>query len=279
MPNSQIPESSGASGCPLRAGMERHVWPSGNGDGIVTKVSSDAIFGPQGLGLGNTVWSTIISWLARNGIQEQTGSNPDETNIENCVKGWGQGPYSSRVFDVANGFDEEQLGRLIAHLEGIARELAVPDQRITGDVLGVFVSTQDPKPYSTWDGMREAKSVRDRVGARFRGHIQWQGFVTLCGQVDRNGVTHVTSETLRAFFTSEEPFFQQVVDRRRRLRDGALSPGDRSGVLADAPPHVDLEATDRAYMKNKSGLWMILKIGRYMLFSRRSSLGPLPGTA
>ncbi len=258
--------------------MERHVWPSGNEEGVVTKTSSDAIFGPKGLGLGNTFWTTIISWLARNGIQEQTRSNPDETSIENCVKGWGQGPYSSRVFDVASGVDEEQLDRLVAHLQGIAGELGVPDQRFTDDVFAAFVSTQDPKPYSTWDGMREAKSFHDRVGARFRGHIQWQGFVTLCGQVDRNGVKHVTPELLRAFFNSEEPFFQRIVDRRRHLRDGTLSPGDKSGVLADAPSHVDLEATDRAYNKNKSGLWMILKISRYMLFSRRSRLGPLPET-
>ena len=76
-----------AGGCPLKAGMERHVWPAGNDEAIVTKTSSDAIFGPKGLGFGNTFWTTIISWLARNGISEQTKSNSNETNIANCVKG------------------------------------------------------------------------------------------------------------------------------------------------------------------------------------------------
>ncbi len=258
--------------------MERHVWPAGNEEAIVTKTSSDTIFGPKGLGFGNTFWTTIVSWLARNGIQEQTGSNPDETNIANCVKGWGQGPYSSRVFNAESGIDEVQLDRLISHLQGISAEFGVPEQRITDDVLAAFVSTQAPKPYSTWDGTREAKSLRDRVGARFRGHIQWQAFVTLCGQIDRNGVKHVTPELLRTFFNSEEPFFQRVADRRQRLREGALSPGDPSGILADVPSHINLEATDLGYKKNKSGLWLILKISRYMLFHRLSRLGPLPGT-
>ena len=108
--------------------------------------------------------------------------------------------------------------------------------------------------------------------------IQWQAFITLCGQIDANGVKHVSPELVRAFFNSEEPFFQRLADRRQRLRDGTLSPGDPSGILADAPQHIVLEATDLEYKKNKSGLWIILKIGFYMLFGRQSRLGPLPGT-
>ena len=74
--STDIPESPDATVSPLRlrAGLERHVWPSGNGKGIVTKTSSDAIFGPEGLGLANSIWMTILSNLARTGIQEQTCS-------------------------------------------------------------------------------------------------------------------------------------------------------------------------------------------------------------
>ena len=86
-----------------REGLERHITPAGNGQGVVTKTSSDAIFGPVGLGFGATVWTTLISWLARNGISQQTGSKPDETDIPNCVLGWGQGAYSSHVFDQTKG--------------------------------------------------------------------------------------------------------------------------------------------------------------------------------
>jgi hypothetical protein len=146
-----------AARCPLGAGVERHVWPAGNEDKIVTKISSDASFGPKGLGFGNTFWTTIVSWLARNGIQEQTVSNPDETSIENCVKGWGKGPYSSRVFNVESEVDEEQLDRLMSHLKGIIAELEVPDQRITNDVLAAFVSTQDPPPEALLDLERHAR--------------------------------------------------------------------------------------------------------------------------
>jgi len=275
--STEIPQNTDATASPpqLSAGLERHVWPSGNGHGIVTKTSSDAIFGPEGLGLASGIWMTILSFLARTGIQEQTGSKPGETDIAACVKGWGQGACSSRVLNVELGVDEEQLARFLTHLEGIAKELGVPDQRITDRVLGVFVSTQDLEPYSTWEGIRSAKTARDRFAARFRGHVQWQGFDTLCGQIDHNGVKHVTPELIREFFNSEEPFLQRIVERRRGLRDGTLRAGDKSGVLADAPAHIDLEATDREYDKNKSGLWLILKIARYMLFPRRSKLGPL----
>ena len=268
-------EDATASPPPLNAGLERHVWPSGNGHGIVTKTSSDAIFGPEGLGLTGTMWMTTLSFLARTGIQEQTGSKPGETDIAACVKGWGQGSCSSRVFNVELAVDEDQLARFIAHLEGIAKELGVPNQRITDRVLGSFVATQALEPYSTFEGVRAAKSAREKFAARFRGHVQWQGFDTLCGQIDQDGVKHVTPELIRDFFNSEEPFLQRIVDRRRDLRDGTLRPGDKSGVLADAPAHIDLVATDREYKKNKSGLLVILKIARYMIFPKRSKLGPL----
>lgn len=270
--SSEIPDTPERA---LHPGLERHVWPSGNGKGIVNKTSSDAIFGPKGLGLASSIWATILSNLARTGIQEQTGSKPGETDIEACVKGWGQGAYSSRVFNPEFGVDEEQQERFIAHLQGIAKELGTPGQRITDKVLGVFISTQDAEPYSTWDGIRMTKTWRDNFSARFRGHIQWQGFDTLCGQIDQNGVKHVTPELIREFFNSEEPFFKRVVERRCALRDGTLPIGDKSGLLTDAPAHIDLEATDREYNKNKSGLWLILKIVGYMVLSRKSRLGPL----
>jgi hypothetical protein len=79
-----------------RAGLERHIVPAGNNDRIVTKPTSDLFFGPSGLGFKGGFFTRVISWLARNEIQEQTGSCLDETSIEGCVKGWGQGSYSSR---------------------------------------------------------------------------------------------------------------------------------------------------------------------------------------
>jgi hypothetical protein len=259
----------------LRAGLERQVWPSGDGKGVVTRTSSGAIFGPEGLGLAGGIWMTILSYLARTGIQEQTGSKPGKTDIEACVKGWGQGACSSRVLNVELGVDEEQLEGFITHLQEIAKELGVPDQRITDKVLAAFISTQDNEPYSTWQGIRIVKTWGEGVAARFRGHIQWQGFDTLCGQIDQNGVKHVPPELIREFFNSEEPFFERIVERRRALRDGSLPIGDKSGLLKEAPAHIDPEATDREYNRNKSGLWLILKIVGYMLLPRKSRLGPL----
>lgn len=275
--NNQIPETenSDTTGCPLKAGLERHVWPAGNGKGAVTSASSDAIFGSRGLGLADSIWMKILSMLARTGIQEQTGSKPGETSIEGCVKGWGQGACSSRVFDPEKGVDEVQLDRLISHLQGIAKELGVPNQRITGKVLAVFISTQDTEPYSAWDGIRTVKTARDRFTARFRGHVQWQGFDTLCGQIDHDGVKHATPELIRTFFNSEMPFFDEIVERRRGLREGTVSIGEKSGLLADVPTHIDLEATDNEYKKEKSGLWLILKIAYYIVFPKKTRLGPL----
>ena len=259
----------------LRPGLERHVWPSGNGKGIVTKTSSDNIFGPSGLGLSSGFWMTTLSFLARTGIQEQTGSKPDETDIEACVKGWGQGACSSRVLDVKLGVDQQQLDRFIEHLQNLAKELHTPEHRITDKVLAAFISTQDTEPYSTFQGIRSVKTWRDKFTARFRGHIQWQGFETLCGQIDQQGFKHVTPELIRMFFNSDEPFFQRMLERRRNLKHGSLEPGDKSGVMADAPSHIDLVATDNEYKKNKSGLWLILKIAGYMLFPHVSKQGPL----
>lgn len=263
------------AGCPFRAGLERHIVPAGNDDRIVTKLTSDRIFGSSGLGFKDGFWAWLISWLARNGIQEQTGSRHDETDIENCVKGWGQGPYSSRVFDSQKGIDEEQLERLIEHLRGIAAKMKVKNGRFTDTVLAAFVGSQEPQTYSTWTGPREVHSFRDRLGARFRGHIQWQALCALCGQVDRDGVKHVTPELLRTFFNSEQPFFERVVDRRRRLRAGELQVGDRSGLLAEVPEHIDLEATDREYRRNKSGFGLVSRIALFMLRRTGSGLAPL----
>ena len=269
-------ESNGDISSPqLRAGLERHVWPSGNGKGVVTRKSSDAIFGPEGLGLSSGIWMTTLSYLARNGIQEQTGSKPDETDIDACVKGWGQGACSSRVLNVDLGVDQDQLERFIKHLQEISKELGTPNQRITDKVLASFIATQDAEPYSTWEGLRSVTTMREKLTARFRGHIQWQGFETLCGQIDKSGTKHVTPELIREFFNSEEPFFQRIVERRRNLREGKIEAGEKFGVLADAPEHVDLEATDLEYKRNKSGLWLIIKIAGYLLIPRVSKQGPL----
>ncbi|MDH5642011.1 MAG: hypothetical protein OEY28_12020, partial [Nitrospira sp.] len=136
----------------FRAGLERHIVPAGNADRIVTQPTSDAFFGPSGLGFKADFFGRLISWLARTGIQEQTGSRPDETDIEGCVKGWGQGPFSSRVFDAQKGIDEDQLERLIQHLHGIASTMNIQNGRFTDRVLAAFVGSQDAEVYSTWTG-------------------------------------------------------------------------------------------------------------------------------
>ena len=272
--NNPVAKNSEQS-CPLHAGLERHIWPASDRKGIVTKTSSDAIFGPDGLGLSAGIWSRLLSFLARTGIQEQTGSKPDETDVSACVKGWGQGAFSSRVFDAEKGVDQARLDHFVTHLQAMAQEFGTPNHRITAKVLAAFISSQDPEPYSTWNGIRTVKTMRDRLAAIFRGHVQWQGFDTLCGQIDLDGVKHVTPELIRTFFNSEEPFFEQIINRRDSLRNGTLAPGDKTGVLADVPAHIDLVATDAEYLRNKSGLWLILKIATYMLLNRRSKHGPL----
>ena len=262
-------------GYSFRAGLERHIVPAGNSDRIVTKATSDLFFGPSGLGFKAGFFSRLISWLARNGIQEQTGSRPDQTDIEGCVKGWGQGPFSSRVFDPKKGVDENQLDRLILHLDSIAAKMKVKDGRFTDRVLAGFVGSQDAESFSAWNGPRSVRSLRERLGARFRGHIQWQSLCALCGQVDHDGVKHVTPELLRTFFKSEQPFFQRVVERRQRLRAGELEVGDRSGLLQNVPEHIDCEGTDREYLRDKSGVGLILRIILFMLSRTGSGLAPL----
>jgi hypothetical protein len=66
-----------------------------------------------------------------------------------------------------------------------------------------------------------------------------------------------------------------MVERRQNLKDGNLKAGDKSGIMAEAASHIDLIATDNEYKKNKSGLWLVLKISRYMLFPHVSKQGPL----
>ena len=259
----------------LRDGIEKHVWPAGNSQGVVTQVSSDAIFGADGLGLANTFWMRLLSFLARTGIQEQTGSNKGETNIDSCAKGWGQGAYSSRVFDASRGVDREQLDEFITHLCVIAKELRTPNGRITEKVLGSFIATQVAEPYSTISGIKEGKTRKERLGGIFRGHVQWQGFITLCGQVDINGCVHVTPELLKAFFESSKPFFYTVIEHRRQLREGELKLGGPSVLLSEAPTHIDVAATDKRYKKNKSGLMIILRIVKYMIIPKRAAIGPL----
>lgn len=259
----------------IRAGLERHIVPAGNSDRIVTKRTSDLFFGPSGLGFKAGFFGRLISWLARNGIQEQTGSRLDETDIEGCVKGWGQGPFSSRVFDPQKGVDEDQLERLIQHLDDIAKKMHVKPERYTDKVLAAFVASQDAEPYSSQTGPRTVRSLRERLGARFRGHIQWQSLCALCGQVDHDGVKHVTPALLRMFFTSEQPFFQVVVDRRQRLRTGELQVGERSGLLQDVPDHIDCKETDQEYQRDKSGIGLIVKIVRFMLCRTGSGFAAL----
>ena len=260
--------------CPLlKEGLERHITPAGNGQGVVTRASSDAIFGPRGLGFGGTVWTTLVSWLARNGISKQTGSNHDETNIQSCVLGWGQGAFSSHVFHKDKGVDRPQLAKLVGHLQSIAEELGDKERRITGSVLAAFVGSQEACSYLTANGVLRLEGITARIGARFRSHIQWQALYILCGQIAVDGRKQVTPELLTAFFTSEQPFFAGVVERRRLLRNGTLQPGARKGPLFDTPPNIDLERTDREYMKSKSGFWMITKIAFYML-TRKSSKSP-----
>src|SRR5216683_3167454 len=84
--------------CPFQMGMESHVGPFGNENGVVIKSTSDAMFGPRGLGFWKTCSMRFVSSLASSAISEQTGSKPHETVVKNCVLGWGQGAFSSHVF-------------------------------------------------------------------------------------------------------------------------------------------------------------------------------------
>ena len=224
----------------LSDGLEKHVWPASNGHGIVSKDSSDAIFGEEGLGLYNTVWMSLLSFLARTGIQEQTGSKKGETDVESCKKGWGQGAYSSRVFDVAKGVNERHLDEFLEHLSNIANELKIQNGRITERVLGSFIATQIAEPYSTINGTMSVKTRREKLAGVFRGHVQWQGLITLCGQVDRNGIVHLSPELIRMFFKNENPFFSLIIDHRRKLREGILELGESTEIFSDIPEYICL---------------------------------------
>lgn len=260
----------------LKPGIERHIWPFGNEKAIVTKTTSDRLFGAEGLGFKNNMWMKLLSFLARTGIQEQTGSKKNETDIANCVKGWGQGAHSSRVFHATKGVDPARMEMLIQRLQHISSELGIKDNRLTHDVLAAFVTTQKAEPYLTWNGLREANGFIKRNKARFRGHIQWQSFVALCGHIDNNGVKHITPELIRTFFNSPKPFFNLIVERRTQLLQGTITPGSKTGLMADAQDYIDIKATDLEYMRNKSGLGLVLKILWYMIMNKKSKLGPLP---
>jgi hypothetical protein len=266
-----------ASKCPFHVGMDSHVGPYAGPDGVIVQQTSDAMFGPEGLGFAGTFWMTLVSWLARNGISEQTGSRPNETIAKNCVAGWGQGAFSSRVFlaDGTGGWDDAQLVRLIEHLGGIAQKLEGDATRVNSATVAAFVGSQEPRPYQTYTGIREVHGFVAENESRFRGHIQWQAFVALCGYVNTKGERVVTPSLLNRFFAGETSFFLQLVEHRRELREGEIQPGALGGFLGEVEPYIDREATDRAYMAKKSGLWLVLKIAYYMVTRKGSGLAPL----
>ena len=257
--------------------MEGHAGPYGNADGIIVQETSDRVFGPEGLGFAGTPWRTLISWLARNGISGQTASRPNETIVKNCVAGWGQGAFSSRVFlvDGSGGWDDAQLERLIKHLGEIALTLEGDATRLNSATAAAFIGSQKPKPYQTFDGIKEAQGFVAKAGARFRGHIQWQSFVALCGYVNTKGERVLTPSLLRRFFAGESSFFTQMLAHRQKLCRGEIQPGAADGFLDGAEAHIDRVATDRAYIKTKSGLWLILKIAFYMITRKGSQIVPL----
>lgn len=269
--------SSQAEGttCPFQPGMESHVGPFGDVNGIIVKRTSDAMFGSDGLGFAGTPWMTLVSWLARNGISEQTGSNPDETSVKGCVLGWGQGAYSSHVFRKDGSADRERLERVIGHLRSIAEKVEGDPSRITSATVAAFIGAQLAQPFLTVSGVRTVEGPRERWGARFRGHIQWQSLVALCGQVTHDGTKVLTASFLRSFFAGEGSFFMSLLERRRMLLRGQLRPGEPVGLLENVEEGIDREKTDRAYMKNKSALWVVLKILYYMATRKGSRLQPL----
>jgi hypothetical protein len=266
---------TGVAACPFHAGMENHVGPYGDPRGVVVKATSDATFGPAGLGFAAGPWMKLVSWLARSGISEQTGSQPDETIVASCVEGWGQGAFSSHVFRADGTVDGERLEQLIGHLGALATELEGDATRITSATVAAFVNAQRPQPFRTYTGPREVRTLRERWSARFRGHIQWQSLVALCGQVTPDATKVLTPRLLRAFFAGEQSFFVRLVERRRGLRAGELVPGQPVGLLADVGPGIDAVKTDQAYLAEKSSLWVVLKILFYMLTGKGAGLSPL----
>lgn len=260
--------------CPFRAGMENHVGPYGDDRGVVVKATSDAMFGPEGLGFSGTPWMKLVSFLARSGISEQTGSKPHETVVKNCVQGWGQGAFSSHVFQVDGTVDRARLESLVAHLQYLAENVEGDRTRIGSATAAAFVNAQRAQPFRTYSGQREVQTFREALSSRFRGHIQWQSLVALCGHVDQNGNKVLTGSLLKAFFGGEESFFVALIERRRQLRSGQLTPGDSSGILALVEPGIDREKTDRSYMQHKSSAWLLLKILYYMVTGIGSGLKP-----
>lgn len=261
--------------CPFHGGMESHTGPYGDERGVIVRRTSDAMFGPEGLGFGRTPWMTLVSWLARQGISEQTGSRPNETIVSNCVLGWGQGAYSSHVFQAGGAIDQVRVEQVIRHLQEIAGKIEGDSRHITSAVAAAYIGAQRPQPYLTVTGVREVTGLRERLSSRFRGHIQWQSLVALCGHVTTDGTKVLTPGLLRMFFASEGSFFVQLVDRRRSLASGALTPGAAVGLLAQVDAGVDRAQTDRAYMHTKSALWVILRILYYMATRKGAGLRPL----
>ena len=264
-----------SGGCPFRGGMESHIGPYADERGVIVKATSDAMFGPEGLGFASSPWMRFVSELARSGISEQTGSRPGETNVEGCVLGWGQGAFSSHVFRADGSIDVHRRERLIEHLRSLAAVVEGDPALITSATVAAFIGAQPAQPYLTHTGPRELKGWRQALSARFRGHIQWQSLVALCGQVNRRGKRVLTPALLRAFFSDEQSFFRHLVTRRRKLVAGELTLGAALEQLSPPDEDIDPVRTDRAYMARKSSLWLILKILWYMATRKGAGLPSL----
>jgi hypothetical protein len=247
--------------------MERHVGPFADGTGVVVQKTSDAMFGPEGLGFARSPWMRVVSWLARSGISEQTGSRPNETIVKNCALGWGQGAFSSHVFQADDRASAAALERLLAEFHRLAALHEGHPDRITARVAAAFVNTRPAEPYSTVAGMREARTLRERLSSRFRAHIQWQSLVALCGHVDESGRRILTRSLLTRFFNGEGRFFADFVERRQRLLSGELEPGSAVGLLEIVDEGIDRIATDQGYQRDKSSLLVILTIAYHMALS------------
>jgi hypothetical protein len=245
--------------------VERHVGPFADGAGVVVKKTSDDTFGPNGIGFASSPFMKLVSWLARSGISEQTGSRPNETIVTNCGRGWGQGAYSSHVFQPSANADKAALERLISNFQRLALTLEGQPDRITARVAAAWVNNQPAQPYSTHAGSREARTFRERVASRFRAHIQWQSLITLCGHIDQDGRRVLTRSLLTRFFAGEGRFFAEFVERRRKLRTGELPAGEGVGLLENVDEGIDRAATDEYWRRNKSSLKLILAIAWHMV--------------
>jgi hypothetical protein len=254
------PRTVEASEAGAPVAVERHVGPFADGSGVVVKKTSDDMFGPNGIGFASSPWMKLVSWLARNGISDQTGSRPNETIVKNCGLGWGQGAYSSHVFQPSENADAAALERLISSFQRLALALEGHPDRITARVAAAWVNNKPPEPYSTHEGLREARTWTERAASRFRAHIQWQSLVTLCGHVDQGGRRVLTRPLLTRFFAGEGRFFAEFVERRRKLLSGELQAGAAVGLLENVDGGIDRVATDEYWRQNKSSLRLILGI-------------------